>query len=262
MIVFYFTATGNSLAVAKRLGGRLVSIPHIIDRLEPEYADEVIGVVFPIYGFGLPKMVGRFLRETKIVANYSFVIGTYGNKPGACMRNVQRLAGFDYAESLLMIDNYLPGFEIGEQIAKLPEKNTEEHLRQIIADIEGQTSREASTTLMWRATTAVIKGGEKLVMKDTQAQSYSVNEACTQCGICARVCPAGNIRVFDKVEFGDSCEWCLGCVHLCPKNAIHLKRERSAARWRNPDVSLNEIIEANDRRPLPLNPSDPLLDSL
>jgi ferredoxin len=53
--------------------------------------------------------------------------------------------------------------------------------------------------------------------------------------------------VTDKVEFGDRCEWCLGCVHLCPKNAIHLKSERSAIRWRNPDVSLHDIIEANDR---------------
>jgi len=31
------------------------------------------------------------------------------------------------------------------------------------------------------------------------------------------------------------------------QNAIHLKNERSAKRWINPEVSLNEIIEANNR---------------
>jgi flavodoxin len=64
--IFCFTSTGNSLAVAKRIGGNLVSIPQIIDRLQPEDSDDLIGVVFPIYGFGLPKMVARFLRSTKL----------------------------------------------------------------------------------------------------------------------------------------------------------------------------------------------------
>jgi ferredoxin len=233
--------------VAKRIGGNLVSIPQIIDSLKPEYADDVIGVVFPIYGFGTPKMVARFLRETKLSAEYTFAIGTYGNKPGACMRNVQRLAGFDYAESLLMVDNYLPGFDIDKQISKLPEKNPEENLRRIITDIETRTRKETTSNLGWRAATAVIKTGEKFFMNDTQAQGYIVNDNCIKCGICAKICPSGNIRVSDKVEFGNQCEWCLGCVHLCPKNAIHMKNERSAARWLHPDISLNDIIEANNK---------------
>ena len=31
MTIFYFTATGNSLAVAKRIGDNLISIPQVID---------------------------------------------------------------------------------------------------------------------------------------------------------------------------------------------------------------------------------------
>jgi len=50
MTIFYFTATGNSLALAKRIGGTLVSIPQVVDSENLYYKDDAIGVVFPVYG--------------------------------------------------------------------------------------------------------------------------------------------------------------------------------------------------------------------
>jgi ferredoxin len=255
MKIFYFTSTGNSLAVAKKIGGTLVplvSIPQIADNFDAEYSDDVIGVVFPIYWLSVPKMVRRFLTEAKLSADYIFAIGTYGSKPGACMKNIQRHAAniggrIDYAASLLMVDNYLPSFDVSEQIKMLPKKNTDENLRRIVADIQARRKLTAEVSSGWRLITAIMQVVKKTTMKDTQAQNYLVNESCTSCGICAQVCPSGNISVSDKVVFSDHCECCLGCVHLCPQNAIHLKQEQSAERWRNPDVSLHELIAANNR---------------
>ncbi len=253
MTIFYFTSTGNCLAVAKKIGGHLVSIPQVVDSSDLHFQDDAIGLVFPIYGFGLPKMVRRFLEKATWNADYSFAIGTYGNLPGAAMMNVQKLfkkhgQHLDYAQSLLMVDNYLPGFDINDQIAKLPEKHVDENLSRIIADIEHRRTLDATAGLGWRAFTAVIQGGENLFMNGKQGQNYLVSEDCTRCGICAKICPAENIAVADKVVFKNQCEGCLGCAHLCPQNAIHLKNEKSAARWRNPDVSLNEMIAANKRQ--------------
>jgi ferredoxin len=252
MTIFYFTSTGNSLAVAKKIGGTLISIPQVIGDPNPEYKDDIIGIIFPIYGWGMPKMVKKFCETARFDAEYMFAIGTYGNLPGACMLNAQKLAvrhgyKFDYVESLLMVDNYLPGFEVGSQIEKLPQKKTDENLARIIADIHARKTLTARATIPWRIMTALIKSGEHAFMKDTQAQSYIVNDSCTKCGTCAKICPSGNISVTGEVRFGDKCEWCLGCVHLCPENAIHLKNERSNARWRHPGVSLAEIIRANNR---------------
>lgn len=252
MTIFFFSSTGNSLAVAKKIGGTLISIPQVIDQPSIECKDDMIGIIFPIYDFSIPKMCRNFFSKAKLTADYIFVVGTYGNLPGACMRNVQRLAAengtrIDYAESLLMVDNYLPGFNISDQIVKLPEKNTMGNLDRIIADITARKNQNATAKLRWRLATSLIQAGEKMAMKGTQAQNYIVNANCTLCGTCAKVCPSGNITVTDKVAFSDKCEWCLGCVHLCPENAIHLKSERSAARWRNPDVTLTELIRANNR---------------
>ena len=253
MTVFYFTSTGNCLAVAKKIGGKLVSIPQIIDEPDLHFKDDVIGLVFPIYGFGMPKMVRKFLERATWEAEYSFAIGTYGNLPGAAMMDVQSFAKkhgqrFDYAESLLMIDNYLPNFDISEQVAKLPEKRIDENLARIIADIQNRRKLDAVSAPVWRAFTALIGLGSNLLLNGKQGQSYIVTQDCIKCGICAKSCPAGNIAVTNQVMFGDTCEGCLGCVHLCPQNAIHLKNEKNTVRWRNPDVTLNEIIAANNRQ--------------
>lgn len=257
MKIFYFTSTGNSLAVAKKIltvesEGELISIPQVIDSMDLEYNDDVIGIIFPIYGFGMPKMVKKFFEKVKFKANYIFAIGTYGNMPGACMLNTQKLANrngykIDYAQSILMVDNYLPGFEISEEIEKLPQKNSTEKIVQIVDDIANRKSLEAKASLIMRAATTVIQTGSSLMLNGNGARKYIVDDKCTKCGTCAKICPSGNINVSDKVEFSDKCEACLGCIHLCPENALHLKNEKSVARWRNSDVSLAEIIKANNQ---------------
>jgi ferredoxin len=258
MTIFYFTSTGNGLAVAKKISGQcgvapnLVSIPQIIDSPAVECSDDTIGIIFPIYGFYCPKMVRRFLERAKLAADYIFAIGTYGNKEGACMRNVQRKAAelgirVDYAKALLMVDNYLPGFDVDDQISKLPQKKTDEKLASIIADIAARKKLAATASVGDVALAAAIQAGENTFMKATMARNYIIDAKCAKCGTCAKTCPSGNISVADRVAFADKCEWCLGCVHLCPKNAIHLKNERSSKRWRHPDVSLAEIIKSNDR---------------
>lgn len=249
MITFYFSATGNSLAVAKQIGGNLISIPQVIDEPTTHYKDDVIGVVFPVFSNAPPKMVSAFLNKVTLEADYTFAIGTYGNLPGACMYNVQKLAQkqgyrFDYANAILMLDNFLPVFEVGAEIQKMPKKRVEETMAMIIADIEDRKKLQATASLVIRALASVLK---TLTSTDKNAQSYIVNSDCTKCGICAKVCLAKNVTVSDKVHFSDHCEGCLACVHICPQNAIHLKNEKSGKRWRNPDVSVSEIITANNR---------------
>ena len=250
MTIFYFTATGNSLALAKRIGGTLVSIPQIVDSDNLHYKDDVIGIVFPVYGWTTPVMVGRFLDKVKFEADYIFAIGTYGNIPGAAMLNIQKRAmkngyRFDYVNQILMIDNFLPIFEMDAQIKKLPGKKVEEKMAKIVNDINKRRHKQAKASPVTRVITGMVSNMMNSPGKN--AQKYIVNTQCNKCGICAKACPAKNITVTDKVHFADKCEYCMACLHLCPQNALHLKNEKSGKRWRNPEVSLSEIIEANNR---------------
>jgi len=250
MTIFYFTGTGNSLAIAKRIGGNLISIPQVVDQQNQHYKDDVIGLVFPVYALAAPKMVRQFLQKVKFEADYIFAVGTYGGIPGTAMMDIQKLAlksgnRFDYADSILMVDNFLPTFDVEKEIQKIPKKNIEENTARIIGDIKSRKHNQARGSLVWRILSPMINGAIKY---ENYAQRYIVNDQCTKCGLCPKVCPTANIKVSDKVNFGNTCSACFSCVHLCPQNAIHLKNQKSKKRWRNPDVSVNEIIEANNRQ--------------
>ena len=248
MIIFYFTGTGNSLSIAKRIGGKLISIPQVVDSSESFYKDDAIGIVFPVYGLAMPKMVRRFLEKAQFKANYTFVIGTCGNMAGIATMNAQKLAlkngyCFDYANTIRMVDNYLPMFKIEDEIAKLSGKKLEEKIAHIVEDIRNQKQNQTRGSLALRLT-PMTNG---VIKYNKFAERYNVNDRCDECGICSHVCPVKNISVHDKVNYGDNCAACLACVHLCPKNAIHIKNEKSNMRWRNPEVLLEEIIAANNR---------------
>ncbi|MBP3278350.1 MAG: EFR1 family ferrodoxin, partial [Butyrivibrio sp.] len=91
-----------------------------------------------------------------------------------------------------------------------------------------------------------IKHAAGILKKDT-ALSYTVNENCIHCGICAKVCPANNIAVTENgVKFSDHCEVCYACLHNCPKSAIHMEMEADTMHFRNEHVTINDIIKANE----------------
>lgn len=70
MKIFYFTATGNSLYVAKRIKEKirdceLVCIPKISEQEEMVLDDDVIGFVYPIHYAGVPITMYDFLSKLK-----------------------------------------------------------------------------------------------------------------------------------------------------------------------------------------------------
>ena len=74
MTICYFTATGNCLYVAKRLGGTLFSIPQLMRQEDIEIVDDAVGVVSPVYAVEMPMMVKAFMEKAKITTDYFFGI--------------------------------------------------------------------------------------------------------------------------------------------------------------------------------------------
>lgn len=209
MKIFYFTGTGNSLAVAKAFGGELISIPQVINEENLSYQDDIIGVVFPTYGWSVPKIVKRFLEKVKFDANYIFAINTYGMIDGSIGKVAQKIAKengyhFDYINSIVMLNNYQPQFDIAKQKEKLPKKNIEKNLSKIVEDISIRKKLEPKGGL-GRKTGTWLMGSVFDFEKSDYAKKYIVDDKCVKCGICAKVCPVGNVKVTDHVEFFDKC---------------------------------------------------------
>ena len=251
MKIFYFTATGNSLYVAKRIGGELSSIPQMLKEGKSEFDDEVIGFVFPCYAFGLPRIVCDFIKRSKFKAKYFFAIMTYGNIGASGLRHMEKVASkagiqFSYTNEILMIDNFLPLFEIEDQLKKEKSKKIEEQLNQIVSDLK---SRQQKLTRKGIVSNVLSKPIHNLTDKyqfDDGDKRFIVQDTCNSCKVCEQVCPKNNIKVGKNPEFLHKCEGCYACIHHCPQNAIHLKFERSKNRFINRNVKLKEIINGNN----------------
>lgn len=253
MTICYFTATGNCLYVAKRLGGTLFSIPQLMRQEDIEIVDDAVGVVSPVYAVEMPMMVKAFMEKAKITTDYFFFIYTYGMGYAQAFTHVTVAAEkaglpLHYINAVQMVDNYLPFFDMQEQIDTLPQKDVEGQLERLCADIAKRKTRRAPVTTenlaemdRWTRNHAA-----RILKKDT-ALGYTVNDTCIRCGICAKVCPANNITVTkNTVTFSNHCEVCYACLHNCPQSAIHMNLEAGTTHFRNEHITLKDIIAANE----------------
>lgn len=79
-IVFYFTATGNSLFIAKQLlSDSPLSIPQELKKTDLTYEADEIGFVFPDYAAAVPVIVREFVEKARFKASYIFSVITFGN---------------------------------------------------------------------------------------------------------------------------------------------------------------------------------------
>jgi ferredoxin/flavodoxin len=93
--IYYFTGTGNSLAIAKDLAtgldASLVNIAALEHETAINPAGDVIGIVSPVYHGALPLIVRRFVDKLAgLESTYIFSICTYGDHPGLFMEYMQK----------------------------------------------------------------------------------------------------------------------------------------------------------------------------
>lgn len=254
MKIFYFTSTGNSLDIAKRLGGELYSIPKILKGDRFDFEDEKIGIIFPCYDAAAPNIVREFIKKISLKSPYIFVIITYGNFTLGAINWFVKFAEknnihIQYADKLLMIDNYLPVFDVENQ--KLKQKNIDENFKRLLKNINEEKHYINNASFAASVVTSTVHNMITLPNSNS-AKKFSVESSCNGCGTCSKVCPRDNVTVNKDINnskpiFGDKCEFCLACINHCPRKAIKLEKEKNPnGRYKNENVTLKEIINAND----------------
>jgi ferredoxin len=255
MKIFYFTATGNSLYVAKRFGGELYSIPKVLKSNDLSYEDdEKIGIIFPCYALSAPGIVREFIEKVTLKSPYIFAILTYGNTVANGVGWFTEYAkknniNIHYANNLLMIDNYLPMFDIEQQ--KLKSKNIEENLNSLLMDVSENKKYIHKGSLLDSFMTTGFQGLAMVMPNLIFVKTFSINDKCNGCGTCTKVCPRSNISINKELKnskpiYGDTCESCLACINLCPQKDIKLNQEKNPnARFKNENVTIKEIIDSN-----------------
>jgi len=260
-VIYYFTGTGNSLAAAKKVAeslGETEIVPiaafrNTTGEIGPDAGR--IGIVCPVYFSGLPAMVVSFAERLDLAAaDYVFSIVTHGGGGGsAALRQLDGILGeragrgLDAGFAVNMPGNYILmyGSPAGEKRDRL--------LAAADADLEriaGRIQQGERLKLPYAPLTRLIKAVMYPRFRSRvhgDDRRFTVTEECTSCGICARVCPAGNIDMVDgRPVWNHRCELCCGCIHLCPVEAIQAgKGTEGRQRYRNPSVGIAEL----ERRP-------------
>ena len=241
-IIFYYSATGNSrfaaLSLSVLTGDEPVDIITGKNPLNPERKDfkadnfSRIGFVFPIYGWGVPPVISRFIEEISpslVKECYLWSLCTCGDEAGIAIKRldkkIHKLTGrhIDASFSLIMPNTYvlLPGFDVDKKeteegkLQKAPER-----LRliasKILAAEKTYDVKEGSFPGM--RTDVLRPVFDKIGVFPSLWKSTA---DCISCGKCATHCPAGNIRMqAGRPEWGKKCFGCCACYHICPVNSV------------------------------------------
>ena len=245
--IFCFTSTGNSLYTAKKLAGNIGGKVLPMNNGAIQSEDDVIGFVFPVYFWGLPRMVERFIMEIKITNKdaYVFAVATCGGPVFGVLGRLKKLlqqkgVSLRYGVRLISVTNYIPEYEVKDNEA-LRQKIGENILKIANAISNRESNRIQAYTIL-----------NKMIYNSFPDESsdyyFTVAPTCTGCMTCQKICPAKNIAMESgKPSFQHRCEHCLACIHSCPAHAIDWKEKTQGKdRYRNAGVSLNDLISFNN----------------
>jgi ferredoxin/flavodoxin len=279
--IYYFSGTGNSLAVARDLSGKLkaslIPIAAILSEDSIPIDPDVAGIVFPVYHSGLPFILREFIERTRFQGNtYVFCVFTYGaSGPGAAVRYLRAAmrprggilsAGFavkmpynyitssgtlldvTFEERLKMYDGWL--VKRGEILKAV--KNKQKGPFETGPRARGTTSPEGvpipfSVALSEEVSSRGLAGEtrrdiwRKLPLMDGH---FYRDDQCINCGICSEICPVGNIDMgLDGPVWLHECEQCFACLQWCPNGSLQFGvNTEGGKRYHHPDVSISDMI--------------------
>ena len=247
-MILYFSGTGNSGYVAKRiadaLGDGLLSMN---DRIKagdtsPVETGERLIVVTPTYAWRIPRVVGDWLAETDFPGgSQAWFVMTCGSETGNAAKYNRALCREKHltymgTAQIVMPENYIAMFNAPRA----------EEARRIVAraepDIDGAISAiragEGFAPPRNNLYDRFMSGPVNPIFYSffVKAKAFAAGDACTGCGRCARLCPKNNITIQNgKPVWGGDCTHCMACICRCPAEAIEYgKKSRGKPRYQFP----------------------------
>ena len=222
--------------------------------------NERLGFVFPVHGWRVPKLVREFISKMKIqrepsdasVGNkakaddslknrpFAYCVCTAGDSIGLTIENLNEVISqnpslqalgiteVSSSYSLIMPESYigLPFMDVDPKEREIRKKeNAAQELAVVCEEIfdrkEG-INRLVKGPIPWFFTKVVGGFFENVLITDKRF--HVEKDRCVKCGICANVCPVGDIKgghgEYPVWLHHKDCLTCFTCYHHCPHHAI------------------------------------------
>lgn len=256
--IFYFSATGNSLNIARKIANglgetELVPIPKVMNDRIYESAPK-IGLVFPVYAWGMPRIVADFIKKLKLhKEQYIFAVAVSAGNPGGTLVQLKKIlrrkgvnlnAGFVVKEANYSILNKNALINFVRSIAGGIPKSGEERLPEILATIQNKRNHRPETSAWGANLFGSLFHGMAIQVFKKADKGYWVDDKCNNCQTCERICPRGNIRIKGgRPVWNHNCELCFACIQWCPQEAIQYQNgTQGTTRSHHPDIKLKDMI--------------------
>jgi len=264
--IFYFTGTGNSLWVARKLGEELehlsppctvkivpitklqASTTGTVEQTISPNASTTVGLVFPVHAWGVPSIILKsldFLRGAGYCYALAVNAGQVANTLVQLSREMDKKgmtlsAGF----SIRMPSNYLPfGEAPKEETQQTCFREAEEKLKQVARVIMDQLTLPVEKGPLWQ--NFILSGLHSISAQHfpSMDKRFIVEDTCTSCGVCERICPVENIQLENgRPVWSHHCEQCYACIQWCPVEAIQYgKGTVGKKRYHHPEITLQDI---------------------
>ena len=231
--------------------------------------NERLGFVFPVHGWRVPKLVREFIGRMKVQRAepdatrsqtlsdisgnsasagslpFTYCVCTAGDSIGLTIENLNQtisqnpslqalgITEVSSSYSLIMPESYvgLPFMDVDPKEKEIWKKSKSAQELAVICeeifDRKEGVSRLVKGPIPWFFTKVVGGFFENVLITDKRF--HVEKDKCVKCGICANVCPVGDI----KGGHGEYPEWlhhkdcltCFTCYHHCPHHAIEFGKQ-------------------------------------
>ena len=222
--------------------------------------NERLGFVFPVHGWRVPKLVREFICKMKIQREpsdasaenkakaddslknrpFAYCVCTAGDSIGLTIENLNEVISqnpslqalgiteVSSSYSLIMPESYigLPFMDVDPKEREIRKKeNAAQELAVVCEEIfdrkEG-INRLVKGPIPWFFTKVVGGFFENVLITDKRF--HVEKDRCVKCGICANICPVGDIKgghgEYPVWLHHKDCLTCFTCYHHCPHHAI------------------------------------------
>ncbi len=237
--IFYFSGTGNTKKIALLYKDYFTAHGHECElhtlplKEDIDFAlYDVIGAGYPIHGFNAPEPLLKFAKALPAFKKggerkKAFVFKSSGEPvkmsrvSSLKLNKLLKKRGYDVTNEYQYIMPYNMIFRHTDHMAYKMWTTAQRLAPVDCAEIENGVPRPEKKFFMGGFFGWVMRcehWGAHII-----GRGYKAKKDCIGCGLCAKNCPVGNIKMVDgKPKFGGNCLICARCSFNCPENCISI----------------------------------------